>query len=114
MSDPANTPAVPAPIELPALPFEEQRRFARRDCKLRARVTIAESLDITFAAVREFDVTVRNISRGGVCFLFFRQLYPDDRVTFDFGDLVRSYRITRCRRLQTDVYEIGATVLGEK
>jgi hypothetical protein len=98
------TPSVP--IEL----SEDSRRFARRTCKLHAHLTIQEALDASFDTAREFDVIVRNISRNGICFLFVRQLYPDDLVTLNFGGLARPYRVTRCRRIGDNCYEIGLAV----
>jgi hypothetical protein len=89
---------------------EEQRRFARRDCKLRAWLQVLQTWDANFGSVREFEVMIRNISRTGACFLYIKQLYPDDRITLNFGDMVRHYRVARCRRISLNVYEIGVAV----
>lgn len=103
--------ATSVPPELTQPPeLEDHRRYARRQCKLQARATILQTWDVAFGPVREFDVVVRNISRTGVCFVYFRQLYPDDLVALDFGDLLRYYRVARCRRLKRDCYEIGLAV----
>ena len=89
---------------------EEQRRFARRECKLRAVLHVLQTWDADFGNVREFEVMIRNISRTGACFLYIKQLYPDDRITLDFGEMVRHYRVARCRRLSNNCYEIGVAV----
>ncbi|WP_425615514.1 hypothetical protein NA78x_005435 [Anatilimnocola sp. NA78] len=93
--------------------FEDLRRFARRDCKLSARLRVMQAWDPAFGETREFDVIVRNISRCGACFLFFRQLYPDDHLQLDYGDLRRHYRVSRCRRVTQNCYEIGIAILAK-
>ncbi|WP_254510744.1 PilZ domain-containing protein [Anatilimnocola floriformis] len=105
----ANAPEL-APFSVPKDGSEDGRRFARRPCKLHAHLTIQESLDKSFDIAREFDVIVRNISRSGVCFLFVRQMFPDDLVQLDFGGLVRRYRVARCRRIGDNCYEIGLAI----
>jgi hypothetical protein len=102
-------PSLPSELTQPVA-NEDHRRYARKQCRLHARVHILQTWDVAFGPVREFDVVVRNISRTGICFVYFRQLYPDDRVTLDFGDLLRHYRVARCRRLTQNCYEIGLAV----
>jgi hypothetical protein len=106
-----NNPEPIAPI--PPEVTEDLRRFARRPCKLNAVLTIQEALDTSFDAARQFDVIVRNISRNGVCFLFVRQLYPDDLVQLNFGGMVHRYRVARCRRIGENCYEIGLMVCAQ-
>lgn len=115
MSTPQTLPSVPTyslPPELTnhEIATEETRRFARRDCKLPAQMRVVLAWEPGFGDVRDFPVVVRNISRTGVSFMYFKQLYPDDRITLDFGELVRHYRIARCRRIAQNCYEIGAAV----
>lgn len=104
-----STASIPSELNPPPLK-DDNRRYARRQCKLRARATILQTWDVAFGSVREFDVIVRNISRTGICFVYFRQLYPDDRVVLDFGDVLRHYRVARCRRLKQGCYEIGLAI----
>lgn len=89
---------------------EENRRFARKPCKLSAKLTFNETLNSTFDSTQTFDVIVRDISRNGLCLLFYAQLYPDDRLTLNFGDLVRAYRVARCRQISEQCYEIGVAI----
>jgi hypothetical protein len=107
MSEVIPISAKPLPTAIPEAPTEENRRFARRPCKLAAKLTFSETLNPGFESTRSFKVIVRNISRNGLCFLFFAQLYPDDLVALDFGDLFRSYRVARCRKISDQCYEIG-------
>lgn len=108
----APLPATSLPSELtsPAVLPEDTRRFARRECKLPARMHVLQAWDANFGEVRDFNVMIRNISRTGICFLYFKQLFPGDRIQLDFGELVRHYRVARCRRLAQNAYEIGAAV----
>ena len=99
-----------APFSVSKDESEDGRRFARRPCKVHAQLTIHEALDTSFDITRKFDVIVRNISRSGVCFLFVRQMFPDDLVQLDFGGLVRRYRVARCRRIGDNCYEIGLAI----
>lgn len=101
---PFHAPTAEAPV------IEESRRFARKACKLSAKLTFQETLNPGFDSTKTFDVIVRNISRSGLCFLFFTQLFPDDRLTLDFGDLVRTYRVARCRKIGAQCYEIGVAI----
>jgi hypothetical protein len=112
---------IPSPItsgasvpenSLPPPVADDHRRFARRACKIQARLTVSEAWDPDFGEVRQFEVVVRNISRNGVAFVFFRQMYPDDLVALNFGDLQRQYRVARCRRLAANCYEVGAAVVA--
>jgi hypothetical protein len=105
-------PATSSAPQLPPPPLvvTDYRRFARRYCKVPARLFVIEAWDPNFGAKRQFDVVARNISRSGICFVFFRQLYPDDQITLTFGDLLRHYRVARCRRLGSNCYEIGASI----
>jgi hypothetical protein len=107
----ASTPG-PAKPDLTnfAAVVEEQRRFARRECKLRASLHVLQTWDADFGQVRDFEVMIRNISRTGACFLYIKQLYPDDRITLDFGEMVRHYRVARCRRVAPSAFEIGVAV----
>lgn len=107
MSEVTPTSAQPFHAAIPEAPMEEKRRFARRPCKLAAKLSFSEALNPGFDSSLTFDVIVRNISRNGLCFLFFAQLYPDDQLALDFGDLVRSYRVARCRKIGDQCYEIG-------
>lgn len=105
-------PPTAALFHAPTLPAtsDEGRRFARRACKLSAKLTFSETLNPGFDSAQTFDVIVRNISRSGLCFLFFAQLFPDDQLMLEFGDLVRNYRVARCRKIGEHCYEIGVAV----
>jgi hypothetical protein len=107
---PAASPA--AEIPLPVVVTDDHRRFARKACKLPAQLTVVEAWDPEFGEKRQFNVIARNISRNGICFIFFRQFYPDDRITLEFGDLVRHYRVARCRRVAANCFEVGAMLMG--
>lgn len=109
---PSTSPAVPDASGMPPQVSEDNRRFARRACKLQAVLTVLDTWDVEFGVKREFEVITRNISRNGICFLLFRQLYPDDRISLDFGELKRLYRVARCRRLAPNCFEVGAAVIG--
>lgn len=91
---------------------DDHRRFARRPCKLNARLTLLETWNQELEAGRQFEVMTRNLSRGGICFLFFQQLFPDDQILLDFGELKRIYRVARVRRLAPNCYEIGAAIVS--
>lgn len=107
----ASAGAAAAPELMQPVPVgEDHRRYARRACKLKAQLHFLNSWTREFDGGRDFEVIVRNISRTGVCFVFFRQLYPDDHVTLDFGDLLRHYRVARCRGLAANCFEIGLAV----
>lgn len=109
MSEAAPTSARPfhaASAEL----TEESRRFARKPCKLAAKLTFSKVLNPDFDSAQTYDVIVRNISRSGLCFLFFAQLFPDDRLTLDFGDLLRTYRVARCRKIGENCFEVGVAI----
>jgi hypothetical protein len=107
-------PTYPKPFHAESFPLtEESRRFARKPCKLAAKLTFSKVLLPGFDSAQPFEVIVRNISRGGLCFLFFAQLYPDDQLTLDFGDLVRDYRVARCRKIGEHCFEIGVAVIGQ-
>ena len=106
----STSPALPLELTQPPPGGEDLRRYARRSCKLKAQLQILQAWNNELGGVRDFEVIVRNISRTGVCFVFFRQLYPDDRVTLDFGDLLRHYRVARCRRIGPSCYEIGLAI----
>jgi hypothetical protein len=107
---PTSNSTLPPELTSPDVPAEDTRRFARRECKLPARMRVLKAWEPGFGEVRDFNVMVRNISRTGACFLYFKQLYPDDRIMLDFGELQRHYRIARCRRIAQNAYEIGAAV----
>ena len=94
---------------LPTTP-EDTRRFVRRASNLQAKLEIVEAWKLAVDAERLFLVPVTNISRAGACFMHHTQLYPDDRVILDFGSLRREFQVTRCRRVASDCYEIGAQV----
>lgn len=104
------SPVVPPELTAGMPASDDHRRYARRPCKLRAQLKILRTWSTEIGDVRDFEVIVRNISRTGVCFVFFRQLFPDDRVTLDFGDLLRHYRVARCRRLGQNCYEVGLAI----
>jgi hypothetical protein len=91
---------------------DDHRRFARRPCKLNARLTLLETWNQELEAGRQFEVMTRNLSRSGICFLFFQQLFPDDLILLDFGELKRNYRVARVRRLAPNCYEIGAAIVS--
>lgn len=92
--------------------IEDHRRFARKVCKLPARLTVCDAWNPEFGEQQAFDVIARNISRNGICFVFFKQLYPDDLVSLHFGELQRQYRVARCRRVGANCFEIGAVLVG--
>lgn len=110
MSEVTLTSARPFHASTPEAATEENRRFSRKPCKLSAKLTFSEALNPGFDSKQTFDVIVRNISRSGLCFLFFAQLFPDDSLSLDFGDLVRNYRVARCRKIADQCYEIGVAV----
>ena len=56
---------------------------------------------------RNYRIFVKDISRSSIAFLHFEQLFPRERadvILFDGG--VRSIEISRCRKLQSDCYEV--------
>jgi hypothetical protein len=91
-------------------PSAEFRRFARKPYGLPAALNVRDALSRDFDTEFQFRVIVRNISRSGACFLFFRQLFPEDLVSLDFGAIVRLYKVARCRRLAEQCYEIGVAL----
>jgi len=106
-----STPGTEIPLA-PAV-VDDHRRFARKACKLPARLIVVEPWEPGFGDKRQFEVIARNISRNGICFVFFKQLYPDDKITLEFGELLRHYRVARCRRVAAKCFEVGATLMGQ-
>lgn len=112
-SSPGTEAIVPKEQLPPPAPVVDLRRFPRRECKLRARLEIHETLNANLSSVPTFDVIVRNISRTGACFVFFQQLYPDDCISLDFAGLRRHYRVARCLRRQAGGFNIGVQICAD-
>lgn len=110
-SPPKRDTLVPAAITnsilSPAEMVADLRRFVRRACQLQVRLRILNSWALKIDTSQEFSVTVRNISKGGVGFEYSEQLYPDDEVIIDFGNVQLYYLVVRCRRLNGNRFEIG-------
>ena len=87
--------------------YDEQRRYPRFHCRTEAALVCKKSLPGCPRQERNYRIYVKDISRSSIAFLHFEQLFPCERaevIMFDGG--VRSIEISRCRKLQSDCYEV--------
>lgn len=88
------------------LPIEYSDRRSHRRLYFRSRGVLIQNED-------HCCVYTKDISRGGLVFFHDRQLFPQEEVQIVLltGKPLRA-RITRCRRVQQNCYECGATFLS--
>lgn len=87
----------------------DKRRFARRRalskaiCKLTDKLPTIER-DDQFRVVLTYD-----ISRGGVSFLHFEQLFPCEGGQLWFSDNRQSFEVVRCRRWGPRCFQVSGS-----
>jgi hypothetical protein len=92
----------------------EQRRYARREFRNSAAVTLESSLPaFPRDGQRHLTLTI-DISRGGTCFLFPSELYPSETGMLDIAGVgEKRFAIVRCRRLTSKCFQIGARFIAK-
>ena len=88
---------------LPIL-YRDRRKFRRYYCRGRALLLQDNALEAIY---------IEDLSRGGVSFVCFHQLLPQDRVELIFpnGELLQAV-IQRCRKRRFRCYLCGALING--
>lgn len=89
--------------------WEDLRQFPRFYFRSQAALEIQPTLPALPRTELAERVYVKDISRAAVAILHSEQLYPGERLRLTLTDGVRRIAtVTRCRRVQTDCYEVVA------
>lgn len=88
--------------------FDDRRQHPRRYFRIPARARLQQSLAAFPRESQELQIYISDISRGGLCILCDRQLYPGEFLELHLPSLgPRWLRICRCLRLQAGCFAVG-------
>lgn len=96
---------------VPSIP-EDQRRYVRTQLRVVAALQYRRSLAKLDRKSEWYKIVMRDISRSGVSFLHSQQVYPTEQLMLVMPDCKpRCIEVTRCRRIDTLCYEVGANFI---
>jgi len=93
--------------------FDEQRRFPRSYLRTKAALEYRQSFPALARHSTWHGVYSASMSRGGMSFLHFEQLFPKEQMNLVLLDgKLRPIEVVRCRRVQERCFEIGAVFIN--
>ena len=94
--------------------MNDQRRFPRYHYHVRAVLHCRQTLPAVPRGEERYIVLTKDISRGGLCFLHEKQLFPRERMTVDLsGERHMDIEVARCVKHNDRCFEIGAIFLEQ-
>lgn len=93
-----------------ALQRDERRRFVRFYFPTSAILQCRPTLPTVERDGEPQYVLTKDLSRSGIAFLHYEQIYPEEVVVLWLPDARRQFIVTRCRRHNRRCYEIGARI----
>ncbi len=100
----------------------DRRQFPRLKFRAPAVLEYCQTLPHVSREVQRYAVFLKDVSRGGVAFLHFEQIFPLERMRLIMpydqtrelvGRTDRLFEVVRCVRVQAHCFEVGARLIED-